>query len=185
MTHEKIFTPQYTDRSGPGSTVEFSAPYRSFVERFIIENRIKSVYDLGCGDGVVASNIDYHGALYLGIDCIAERVERNRMLYGHIGQFECRDLRSAHPRSDLVLVKDVIQHWTTDEIIAWLAHMRRCAFRYALITNCTYGETVNTDVETGGWRAIDLTKPPFGVGQVVFQWGEPNKDVVLLAGAGA
>lgn len=186
-SHEEIFSPQYVDASGPGSKLDFSAPYRKFVERFIIENRVKSIVDLGCGDCEVMSNVDLHGAVYVGVDVIAERVARNRRLYPHLG-FEHNDLRKAIVRADLILCKDVIQHWSNADIHSWLPEFTAKPFKYALITNCCYFSEklppINADIETGGWRALDLTAAPFRVGEVVFQWGAPNKDVVLIRGQG-
>jgi hypothetical protein len=177
--HAEIFTPQYAERSGAGSTLEFSAPYRAFVERFLAEHRdVCTVRDLGCGDGVVASGIAWGNVAYVGVDCIEGRVRRNRALYPRLS-FECGDLRRS-AAADLILVKDVIQHWATSEIQDWLRSFS--GFRYALVTNCCYGDTINVDTWTGGWRAIDLTRPPFGRGEVVLSWGSPNKDVVLLRG---
>lgn len=183
--HEAIFTRQYTDRSGPGSTAEFTAPYRAFLEGFIREHRIGSIVDLGCGDLEVMSRVDLHGVRYRGVDVIKERIARNARKHRHF-RFEQRDIqRYEWPRSDLVICKDVIQHWSTDEIHGWLELVRSVAktFRFMLVTNCNYGATVNTDIQSGGWRAIDLTAPPFSIGEVVFSWGTPNKDVVLIRGA--
>lgn len=186
--HERIFAPQYVERSGPGSTVEFSAPYREFLRNFIRDNKIHSIVDLGCGDMTVMSNVDMNGAQYLGLDVIPERIERNRVKCAPSAPgfaqmtFERRDIhKGPFPAADLFICKDVVQHWSNADIEGWLADLRRAHFRFALVTNCNYGPTVNTDIATGGWRAIDLTKPPFSVGEVVFCWG--NKDVVLLRGA--
>lgn len=186
MNHEQIFTPQYKDKSGPGSTFEFSAPYREFVERFILEHDITSVLDLGCGDGVVASHLNLYGASYLGVDCIPERVEHNRRLWGHLGlDFIHDDARTFAPQADLVLIKDVIQHWSNVEIHDWLAYLKSLhyPFKFMLVTNCSYGD-VNIDCVTGSWRAVDLSVEPFNIGRVVFSWGEPNKNVVLIEGEG-
>ncbi|MGE0547636.1 MAG: glycosyltransferase [Kofleriaceae bacterium] len=182
--HERIFTPQYTERSGPGSTPEFSAPYREFLHTFIREHHVRSIVDLGCGDLQIMSRVDLQGARYRGADVIAERVRRNAE--AHPGMtFEHRDARTwEFPRCDLVLCKDVIQHWSNEEIERWLEHMKARArsYRFALITNCTYGATLNQDCKTGGWRAVDLMAPPFSTGERVFNWGTPNKDVVLIRG---
>ena len=183
--YEEIMARWYGERSGPGSTVEFSKPYRDFVENFIYAYQIKRVLDLGCGDGVIASHINWQGAAYLGVDCIRERVDRNRKEYPQL-DFEHSDLRLVKPQYDLVLVKDVIQHWPLQDVVEWLAMFVKCEFKYALITNCNYAaiEPVNSDVPLGGWRPIDLTAPPFSVGKVVLSWGVPNKDVVLVRGMG-
>lgn len=187
-THADIFTPQYIECSGPGSTLEFSAPYRRFLEDFLssmpIDNRsggIESVLDLGCGDMTVMSAVDLQGASYMGVDVIEGRVKQNRDRFQRF-LFTCQDIQTwTHPQADLIVCKDVIQHWSNDEIIQWLRHLQKQAFGYALITNCNYGPNVNMDIATGGWRSIDLTKPPFSIGKVVFQWN--SKDVVLIIGS--
>ena len=180
IDHKKIFTPQYESYSGPGSTELFSRPYRSFLEEFIKTHKIASILDLGCGDMEIMSRVNLHDARYIGIDCIEERTQRNRLLHPHF-VFQTCDLREVFPTSDLVICKDVIQHWSTNEILVWLSQLVACNFKYALITNCAYGD-MNADITTGGWRAIDLTKPPFSLGEIVFSWGSPNKDVILLLG---
>lgn len=194
--HRNIFTPQYTDDSGPGSKLESTAPYREFLEDWIHKNKVRSILDLGCGDMEVMSHVDLSSKLtddgfavhYRGIDCIEERIAQNKKRFPHYS-FACHDLRSftntdlvlsgwAMPHT-LVLVKDVIQHWATPEILGWLKEFRPYQ---ALVTNCNYGPTVNTEIATGGWRAIDLTAPPFSIGEVVFQWtyNGATKDVVLI-----
>lgn len=180
--HEDVFTPQYALKSGPGSTRFFAAPYVKFVERFIEAHDVKSVLDLGCGDLAFTAHLKMRGAQYTGVDVIASRVEKNRAIRPG-WKFIHSDLRDVRPEADLVLVKDVIQHWSSQDIADWLRALEGAPFRYMLVTNCQYGPTVNTHCPTGGWRAIDLTKPPFGVGEVVFRWGKPNKDVVLIRGA--
>lgn len=185
--HEQIFTPQYKERSGPGSTVEYSEPYRKWLERFIVDNAIRSIVDLGCGDMAIMSNVALHNARYLGVDVIAERIAKNREAHPEM-RFTHGDLRTFNFNDDLVLCKDVLQHWKTEEVRGWLEFLlhQRPYFRFALITNCNYGPTVNCNITTGGWRALDLTKPPFSIGEVVFRWGADRggyKDVVLIRGS--
>lgn len=188
--HRAIFAPQYTERSGPGSTAEASAPYRAFLERFIRENGIRSIVDLACGDFEIMSLVDRQGADYLGVDVIPERIARDQAKAVERPQeppaaFVCEDIQAFPiPACDLLLVKDVLQHWSTFDVAAFLRRLREAPFRYALITNCNYGPTVNTDIATGGWRALDVTAPPFGIGEIVFHWETPKdiKDTVLLFG---
>jgi hypothetical protein len=122
---------------------------------------------------------------YQGIDVIEERVWRNRELYAldiRSPYFDCGDIRRTTLEGyDLVVCKDVIQHWATQEILDWLKHLQAQRFKWALITNCNYGPTVNQDIVTGGWRAIDLLAPPYSIGERVFYWG--TKDVVLIEGS--
>lgn len=189
--HTAIFTPQYAEDSGPGSKFSSTVPYRAFLENWIREHQIRSILDLGCGDMEVMRRVnrssftDDYVVHYRGVDCIEARIDANQRRFPQ-WCFTHADLRMYpiqgagwdKPHS-LVLVKDVIQHWTTSEILDWLKTFKPYQ---ALITNCNYGPTVNTEIETGGWRAIDLTKPPFSVGEVIFQWTHngATKDVVLI-----
>jgi len=191
--HSAIFTPQYAEFSGEGSTEEYSAPYRQFLIDFIEREQIKFIFDLGCGDMEVMGRVMEHfesqllRAFYLGVDCIQKRIELNQQRFPWL-QFSCGDLRDHvdldpydPSEPDLILCKDVIQHWATSEIQEWLRRLLDCRPKFALITNCNYGDNVNADIETGGWRPIDLLKPPFSLpGEVVFRWN--TKDVVLLRG---
>ena len=210
FNHEAIFTPQYTDCSGPGSALSSTVPYREFLAAFVREHGVRSILDLGCGDFEVMSHVDIGETSYLGVDVIVERISRNvrkaNVMKLHRHHFAVGDART-WPISnfDLVICKDVVQHWSNAEVTAWLARLafappqgptswtarhlpkgsaesRSSRPRYALVTNCNYGPTVNHDVAAGGWRAVDLTKPPFGVGEVVFTWefGGATKDVVLV-----
>jgi methyltransferase family protein/glycosyl transferase family 2 len=197
VDHAAIFMPQYTDSSGPGSALAVTEPYRAFLEKFIAERGIKSIVDLGCGDFEIMGHTNIGTASYLGIDVIAERVARNvkkvaarpvrPMFMFSVG--DARELPlSSLAGFDLLICKDVLQHWTNAEVSAWLARWYFVTKRpkYALVTNCNYGPTVNRDVAAGGWRALDLTQAPFGVGEVVLRWDLPrgphvdSKDVVLL-----
>ena len=192
--HAAIFAVQYTEASGPGSALSVTVPYRAFLEEFIRERGVASIVDLGCGDLEIMSHVDLAGARYLGVDVIAERVRRNGKKLEGRPQFtfnvgDARALPMGNLANfDLLIIKDVLQHWTNTEVAAWLARWQFAVQgpRYALVTNCNYGPTVNRDVAAGGWRAIDLTRAPFGVGKVVLRWALPRgphvdyKDVVLL-----
>lgn len=179
--HRAIFTPLYAQHSGRGSTLEHSAPYRAFLERFIADHRIRSIVDLGCGDLQVMSHVDLAGAIYLGADVIEERVAANRIAHPDIPVVH-RDIRTwDFPDADLVLCKDVLQHWTNAEVESWIADLleRDHRFEFALLTNDAY-EPVNTDIQTGGCRSLDLTREPFSIGEVVFTWR--RKATVLVRG---
>jgi hypothetical protein len=173
---------QYTDHSGPGSTLEYSAPYREFLVSYLVEHDVRSILDLGCGDLVIMNAVIKRDPeiSYVGVDCLLERVVKNRALYPDLSCF-CDDVRLPDRERfrwfDLVICKDVIQHWDTPTIHAWLRAITAFGVP-ALVTNCARGEQINWDIGMGDFRPVDLTKHPFSRGEVVFSWD--TKDVVLL-----
>ena len=151
--------------SGEGSLAMHTRGYVRFLQRFLRERRIASVLDLGCGDWQVGRRIDWSGIDYLGCDVVPALVRENRRRFGAPGiRFaELDGLRDPLPQADLLVVKDVLQHWSNAEILEFLPRLGE--FRCALVTNCagTRDAAVNLDARTGGYRAIDLARPPFSL----------------------
>src|SRR5687768_14802493 len=73
---------KWTNGSGPGSTPSSTIEYRAFLERFIRENNVRSVTDLGCGDWQFSNLIDWSGLEYTGFDVVDFLVHRNQENYG-------------------------------------------------------------------------------------------------------
>src|SRR5262249_21549647 len=67
------------------------------------------------------------------------------------------------PVADLLIVKDVMQHWSNHSILSFLPSLRRYSF--ALVTNCVnpHGPTINKDIHEGEFRYLDIRLPPFNV----------------------
>lgn len=138
--------------------------YCEWLARFIQEHRVKTIIHLGCENLELMSSVDIGSAQLCVADAAKERVDASAAKYPH-WSFKHRDLRTWVPRADLVLCKDILQQWSTADIHGWFKRLdkRDYRFRYILTNyNCTL--------------------PPFSRGNVVFQWGTPNSDVVLVRG---
>ena len=184
MDHAKVFNRIYTNNewkvgSGPGSTEGNTRKYRWFLENFLRSNNIKSVLDVGCGDWQFSRHIDWTGIEYLGVD-VSSVVLSNTKSFTN-PNIEFRELNAATdqlPSADVLLAKDVIQHWSNADILGFLPKLNSC--RMALITNGFHpaGMTrVNSDIKPGGWRPVDLRKSPFNLRGSYVYWfdgGEPK-----------
>lgn len=156
-THKEIFTEIYDKNiwggsgggSDPGNTVE----YRALLQKFLKDYNIKTVVDFGCGDWAFSKLIDWTGIEYIGIDCVQSVVESNRNKYPH--RFVHGYTMTGYLGVDLLIMKDVLQHWSVDEINA---HMSRVIasnnFKYILITNTASQEYDNQDIEAGQTRGL-------------------------------
>jgi glycosyltransferase involved in cell wall biosynthesis/SAM-dependent methyltransferase len=152
---------QWGNGSGPGSSMRVVKPYIAYLEQFLREHEIKSVLDVGCGDWQFSKTVDWGDAEYLGVDVVESVIHANEAAYGSekvsfwwIDAFDA-DL----PAADLLILKDVLQHWSNAEILAFLPRLAN--YRYVLITNC-YGAE-NADITTGDYRPLDITRAPFNL----------------------
>lgn len=187
-TESKIFDVwDYSHDSGAGSDPFFARAYISFVSEFIKEHKVRSVVDLGCGDFRVGSSIDYGDAHVIAVDASPDHIRdhENKFKDKKI-EFRHSDLRNFDMSSvDLVLIKDVIQHWPTEDITQWLKQPRP---RFMLCTNDVSGGVVNGEISYPdarkkqlevNVRAIDLNSAPFNVsGTVVLNFNQ--KSTILL-----
>jgi SAM-dependent methyltransferase len=176
--------------SGQGSRLNVTQVYRDLVSCLIGSRDVRSVVDAGCGDWEFARLIDWSNVTYLGLDVVPAVIERNRseFLRSNIC-FQCVDISDATlPRADLLLCKDVLQHWPTDSVQRFLRRLRT-RYRYVLLTNdvqsvhCAH-DSLNSAIPLGGWRTLDLERPPFRLRP---DWrldydirGEWTKRVILL-----
>jgi SAM-dependent methyltransferase len=151
--------------SGPGSEPGYTEGYRAFLANFLCENNIRSVLDLGCGNWRSTRLIDWTGIDYLGVDFIHKIVAKNRRLHGAANiKFTQGDVRSFDiPAVDLVISKDVLQHWPTKDVVAFLERLRASSAKMALLVNCANddGHPRNRDIAIGAFRPIHLNELPF------------------------
>ncbi|MEK7556930.1 MAG: class I SAM-dependent methyltransferase [Patescibacteria group bacterium] len=165
MLPSRVFQKIYTKNrwlfgSGEGSLPEITQKYREFLQKFLREKNIRTVVDIGCGDWQFSRLIDWSSIQYLGLDVVPEIIKENQRLFGSQNiSFAVSDVsREAPPPADLVLVKDVFQHWPNAAIQRWLPKLNN--YRYGLITNDA-DERTNVDIAFGEHRAVDITLPPF------------------------
>jgi SAM-dependent methyltransferase len=151
--------------SGEGSLPIHTEGYISLIQHFIQEREIRSVVDLGCGDWQFSKFIDWGKAHYCGYDIVRTVVENNQATYAS-KQVEFRlfsgDFNDL-PNADLLIVKDVLQHWSNQAIAEFLPVLKR--YPYSLVTNCVNPRrrTFSTDIDDGGFRYLDLQAAPFNL----------------------
>lgn len=135
--HKKVFTEIYKNNtwggSGGGSIPEVTIDYRKLIEKFITENNIKKVVDFGCGDWMFSHLVNWGQSEYLGIDCVESVINENvKKFSSEKIKFKCSD--TLDESGDLLLVKDVFQHWTNDQVEDFLFN-QITKFKFILITN--------------------------------------------------
>ncbi len=147
--------------SGEGSLAQLTAGYRDFLTAFIAKSGVKTVVDIGCGDWQFSRLMDWSNVNYLGIDVDQGIVDRNNEQFGRPNiQFVKMNVFNGPPPADLLLCKDVMQHWSNLMITEFAPFLNR--YQYALLTNCADPvDQRNLNIAVGKFRPIDLTAAPF------------------------
>jgi SAM-dependent methyltransferase len=168
LPHDQIFNFIYEANtwsagSGLGSLPAATTSYRTFLADFIKNNDIRSVVDAGCGDWQFSQLMDWTRVDYVGID-VSSTVLKNTARFAKPGiRFVEGDVRTIDlPEADLLIMKDVLQHWSNADIISFIPRFGR--FRFCLITNGASPAVMrllNADVTAGSWRPVDLSLKPF------------------------
>ena len=161
---EAIFT--YIYRANLWDDLAPEAPpavtLRREVPRLLRRYGTTTLLDLPCGDFGWLSLADLSGIEYLGGDIVPDLVDRNERQYGGPGRrFVHLNLtKDRLPRASVVLCRDGLVYLRYEQIFRAFANLRRSGSTYLLTT--TYCELdANAEIDTGDWRPLNLTLPPF------------------------
>lgn len=154
---------QRKDTSGPGSSVQHTGDYRSFLHRLLQSRQVKRLLDVGCGLWEYMQHVNLAGIDYLGIDPVVSVIKRNKALNLPPNiQFQCGVIDDVPDLAsyDMAIVKDVFQHLPNQLIIEMLEKLK--VIPVLVVTNdLLKGPNINCDL--GGFRKINLEAPPFSV----------------------
>ena len=159
--------------SGEGSLPIHTKGYAKFVEHFLTIYNICSVVDLGCGDWQFSRFINWGDTTYHGYDIVQSVIDSNKAKFEsdktlfHLYTGDPINL----PKADLIIAKDVLQHWSNNNIEKFLPLLSK--YKYFLITNCINpnGKTVNINIEDGEFRFLDLRREPFSLqSEIVYEF---------------
>lgn len=172
-TAKDVFTNHYArnfwksneSASGMGSTVESTKGIRDEIAALLVRLNVKSMLDAPCGDYNwfrLVPRAD--GVTYTGGDIVDAIVAENNRKYadGHTRFVQMDIISDALPDADLWLCRDGMIHFSDRCILSTLENLRRSNIRYLLTT--TYPQAkLNADIPTGGFRLLNLERPPFSL----------------------
>jgi cyclopropane fatty-acyl-phospholipid synthase-like methyltransferase len=168
----------WTDRyraggtSGSGSYGELAEMKAGFLNDFVREHGIRTVIELGCGDGNQLTYADYPA--YTGVDISPEAIAQCTRLFADDPTKEFLLSAQDDGRSaDLSLSLDVVYHLTEDEVFE--TYMRRlfdAGQRYVIVYSSNKDEpqrghvrhrrfTDWVDAAAPGWSLVEHRPNPF------------------------
>lgn len=148
--HEKVFTNIYKTNfwggqkgefySGSGSYSKYIDKYSDVISLFIIQNNLKQIVEIGCGDFNITKKIinyldrkqfDYY---YTGYDIVKDLVEGNKKLYGtqRINFTIKNGIDSKITMGDLLIIRQVLQHLDNKSIQKIIAQFKK--FNYVIVS---------------------------------------------------
>ena len=152
---------EYNGSSGGGSKMNYNKDtYVPFLKKFITDNNIKNIVDLGCGDFICGKLIyDDLNVLYNGYDAYKKVIDYNSKAHS-LPKFSFTHLDFCNNKEhiingDLCILKDVIQHWPLENIYEFLDYLvEHKKFKYILICNCCEQPHDDTNIITGDFRPL-------------------------------
>ncbi len=153
-----------TSVSGLGSEDRATAAIREALPGLLQRLGARSLLDAPCGDGgwIGSMQLDVD---YTGIDIVPSLIAANnaRVARGDLsGRFLVADItRDALPACDLILCRDCLVHLSFQNIARAMSRFRASGAQFLLVTTFPEWED-NRDCEDGDWRALNMTKAPFG-----------------------
>jgi len=149
----------YKGSSGSGSSLNYNKNhYIPFLKKYIVNNNIKSIVDLGCGDFECGTSIyDNLNISYTGYDVYNKIIQHNKKNYPNFN-FITKDFYKDKEnifKADMCILKDVLQHWSLENIYLFLDYLVESKkFKFILICNCCNQKKNNTDISIGSWHGL-------------------------------
>lgn len=182
----RVFGRIYRDKdwgegSGCGSYPAAAADYLRVINALLSLDNWKSVVDLGIGDGRIVSQLQ--SLQVTGVDCCQSMVDAQKERQPD-RTWLCLDLladREQLPAGELVLIKDVLQHWPSAVVEDWLSWaVNSGKWRDLLLTNDADQQNERQDCLLGGFRPLSARMYPLSSfsPQVVARYG--RKEILRI-----
>ena len=142
--------------SGPGSTIKNTSEVRKLIQTFLINNNIKSILDLGCGDWNWFSLLDLRETSYLGWDADTDMIVSHLFNYGGDNiEFDVKDIvLEPYPQSDLIICRDVLFHMPIQMALSVLNKIKKsCKY---LISTSFREVDINTGIGDKNWGYYNI-----------------------------
>ncbi|AEQ32808.1 class I SAM-dependent methyltransferase [Megavirus chiliensis] len=187
-TPTEIFTNIYNvgtwgNGSGPGSNPIYNKEYIEVLKRLFDDLEIKSIVDIGCGDWQFSRFIDFGNINYLGLDIVPHLIEYNNKFFGkkniifkYLDAINNADLVE---NTDMIILKDVVQHWPT-KIIIKVLNILKTKTKYILLTNCCHQQDPLQNIKLGEYRPLSYKMYPLKIFKPIFIKKYNSKEILLI-----
>lgn len=148
--------------SGQGSDMKQTQSVRENLPALLQTYSVRSLLDLPCGSFHWMQQVELGNVTYIGGDIVPDLIEQNNAKYRSSShQFLVLDLmKDQLPQADMLLCRDCLIHLSFRDIELAVKNIVTSGIPYLLTTNYPH-LTLNADIVTGDFRAVNLQLPPF------------------------
>jgi len=146
-------------RSGIGSSAAVATGLVERIEAAMKRLGAESLVDVGCGDWNWMKRATFSFA-YTGVDVVPEVIAENQQyVRPGVNFLVCDAIDGPIPVADVALCREVLFHLSFADALAVFRHVK-AATRY-LIATTDLDIGINSDIQTGDFRRINLLQRPF------------------------
>lgn len=156
--------------SGQGSTLKYTENLRRELVGVWERHGVKTMLDAPCGDYNWVGAIPREGRIhYIGGDIVEELVARNQSLFSDsTTEFRRIDVTTDPlPSADLWMCRDCLFHFSDRDLFRSLGNFLKSDIKF-LLTSTHPNSPANYDIFTGGFRFLNLERPPFNLPKASF-----------------
>ena len=150
--------------SGPGSSLDQTETIRTKIQKIINDLKISTIFDAPCGDFNWMRFVDLENCKYIGADVVEPLINQNNLRYSNKKRtFLHIDVtKDILPKCELIICRDLLVHFSSEDVFKALNNFKKSGAKYLLVTTfVSHRSTINQEIETGGWRPINLEIYPF------------------------
>jgi len=156
----------YSGSSGGGSEIDYNVPFINTLKKILHVGKIRHIVDLGCGDFKIGTLVyDDIDVLYTGYDSYKKVIEHHKTQYQEpkytFKHLDFYTNKESIVEGDMCILKDVLQHWTTEQIYIFLDYIIESKkYKFILMINCCNQEEDNQYNYLGGTRQLSINFLP-------------------------
>jgi len=154
-------------RSGEGSNLIQTAVIRREIPRIVKSYNISTFLDAPCGDWNWMRTVDLGTEKYIGIDIVAEMIDKNNQEFGNsmISFQKLNLVEDKQPQADLIFSRDCLVHLNFEDALRIIVNFKQSGAKYLLTTTFSNRDKNSDLIDEHGnelfWRILNMQRPPF------------------------
>lgn len=169
LINEKNLWGAVESSSGLGSELSATEFLRNELTKLLLDLKISTLLDLPCGDFRWMAHAQLPVDQYIGGDIVDSIIKKLDNEFSGLREevdysfFSLNILSDSLPKSDLVLCRDCLVHFSFDSISKAIQNIKNSQSTFLLATSFPE-QSENIDIHDGDWRPLNFEKPPFSFG---------------------